>query len=74
MPCPECVRLTAERDRRHRAFLRVQKLFDYADHHPPNERQLELRTAVQDALMELNFAQTELTHHRDQHGAEASHA
>ncbi len=69
MPCSECVRLTAERDRRHRAFLSVQKLFDDAYGDAVAERYLELRTVVQETLLQLNFAQTELTHHRDQHEA-----
>ena len=67
MRCSECVRLTSERDRRHRAFLTVQKLLDDADTDILIAKGTELRTLVHDALMELNFAQTELTHHRDHH-------
>lgn len=67
MRCAECVRLTAERDRRRRAFQTAQKLFDDPESDSRLGRGLEIRTQVQDALMALNFAQTELTHHRDEH-------
>lgn len=71
MRCSECDRLTAERDRLHRAFLTLRKLLDDTDGitlvGTLIGRDTDVRRRLQDALMELNLAQAQLTDHRDEH-------